>query len=230
MESKISFSRQCRQCCQGSTNSQIDRRSRENYETTSRNSPRIQIEEFFRRRCDDTTRVKQHRRRRSCVYIYTKIVASSLYFEVELNLTPKQMSMFIKGLKYIIPCQSQFSKKTMDERSQEQYQAFITVIKSCLRDNQMSESDERARQAFAELQQLNHDLHLRTMPYHLNIRAKREYGLVKSIRRLIHRQPNIVVRRTDKSKVFYLGKIEDFLVKANDYISKSEAYIELSDQ
>ena len=169
----------------------------------------------------------KQRRRRSYAFIYTKIIASSPFIEVELNLTPKQMSMFIKGLKYIAPCQSQFSKKTKEERMNEQYQALLNVIKKCLGDNSVSASDQRAQQAFSELQQLHHHLHMKKLPHRLGIRAKRECSLVKSIQRLINRQPHIVVRRTDKSKVFYIGRMEDFLKKAMDYMVKTEAYTEI---
>jgi len=37
-----------------------------------------------------------------------------------------------------------------------------------------------------------------------------------------------VVRRTDKNKVFYIGKAADFKRKAEDYMLKTEAYEEIT--
>ena len=45
---------------------------------------------------------------RSQIFIYRTITASLPFIEVDLNLTAQQMSMFINGLKYIIPCQKRF--------------------------------------------------------------------------------------------------------------------------
>ncbi|CAF1296249.1 unnamed protein product [Rotaria sordida] len=76
--------------------------------------------------------------------IYTTITASLPFIEVDLNLSPQQMSMFINDLKYVIPCQ------------------------------------------------------------------------------------NIVIRRTDKSKVFYIGKATDFARKSEEYMLKTKAYQEIT--
>ncbi|CAF4264973.1 unnamed protein product, partial [Rotaria sordida] len=71
--------------------------------------------------------MKQFRGRRSNVSIYTTITASLPFIEVDLNLTPQQMSMFINGLKYIIPCQNQFSGKSIEKLVSEQYQSISTT-------------------------------------------------------------------------------------------------------
>ncbi len=61
------------------------------------------------------------------------------------------MSMFIKGLKYIIPCQSQFLYQAIEQRVNEQYQSVLTIVQNSLRDNCMATSDQCAQQAFPEL-------------------------------------------------------------------------------
>ena len=88
------------------------------------------------------------RRRRSNTYIYTKITVSLPFIEVDLNLTPKQMSMFINGLQYIIPCQSRFSRKSINDIITAQYQKISTIVKSCLKDNHMLITDTRAKKHF----------------------------------------------------------------------------------
>ena len=91
------------------------------------------------------------RRRRSKIFIYTKITASLPFIEVDLNLTPQQMSMFINGLKYVITCQRQFSRRSMNEIMTEQYQKLSATVKDCLRDNSIVVTDQRAKQTSDEL-------------------------------------------------------------------------------
>ena len=79
---------------------------------------------------------KHFRRRRSNIFIYTKITASLPFIEVDLNLTPRQISMFINGLKYVIPCQTRFSRqKSIDDTIAELYETLSTTVKECLKDN-----------------------------------------------------------------------------------------------
>jgi arginyl-tRNA--protein-N-Asp/Glu arginylyltransferase len=137
------------------------------------------------------------------------------------------MSMFIKGLKYIIPCQSRLLHPSIDSLVKEHYQTLLNTVQNCLKDNRMSISDERAQQAFSELQNIVHELHVRKLHRKLGIRAQNEYALVRSMRRLIQNRPNIIVRRTDKSKVFYIGKTDDFLHKATEHMIKTNAYEEI---
>ncbi|CAF1050666.1 unnamed protein product [Rotaria magnacalcarata] len=94
---------------------------------------------------------RRRRRRRSNMSIYTKITASLPLIEVDLNLTSKQISMFIKGLKYVIPCQSRFSRKPIEQIVNEQYQNISTIVKNCLKDHCIPTTDTRVKQAFQEL-------------------------------------------------------------------------------
>jgi hypothetical protein len=173
--------------------------------------------------------MKKHlRRRRSSIFIYTKITASLLFIEVDLNLTSQQISIFINGLKYIIPCQSQFSHKSIDDILTEQYQTISKIVKDCLEDNRILTADQRARQAFQELEHIFHECKSQKLSKKLKNRAQREYKIVQHILRLIRQRPDIVIRRTDKSKVFYIGKAADFERKAEEYMLKTEAYEEIT--
>ena len=145
---------------------------------------------------------KQYDHHRSNVFVYKTITASSPFIEVDLKLSPQQMSMFIHGLKYVMPCQSRLSRQSIDDRVTEQYESISTTVQSCLRDHQMSTPDDR---------------------------AKHERNVVRGIRRLLRGRNDIVVRRTDKCKVFYIGKADDFTRKAEEYMSRTEAYEEISD-
>ncbi|CAF4347784.1 unnamed protein product, partial [Adineta steineri] len=173
--------------------------------------------------------MKKHFRfsRRSNVFIYTKISASLPFIEVDLNLTPQQMSMFINGLKYIFPCQSRFSRKPIDDIITEQYKNVSTIVKDCLQDNRISTTDQLAKQAFQALELIFHEYQSKNVPKKLKIRAQHEYKIVQYVQRLVRQRSDIVIRRTDKSKVFYIGKAADFERKAEEYMLKTEAYEEI---
>ncbi|CAM4957216.1 unnamed protein product [Rotaria socialis] len=55
-------------------------------------------------------------------------------------------------------------------------------------------------------------------------RKQKNYG--RLIKRLKHklRSTNIVIKKTDKSKVFHLGKLQDYHKKSEEYMEKTEAY------
>ena len=68
------------------------------------------------------------------------------------------------------------------------------------------------------------ELQSRRIPTRTRIRAQREYKLVKSIQCLLRQRSDIVIRRTDKNKIFYIGKAMDFQRKSEEYMQKTEAY------
>jgi hypothetical protein len=135
--------------------------------------------------------------------------------------------MFINGLKYVIPCQSRFGRKSIDEIISEQYQNLSTIVKDCLKDNRVLITDERAKQAFQVLEHIFHECKSKKLSKKLTTRVQREYKIVQYIKRLIRQRSDIVIRRTDKSKVFYIGKAADFERKAQEYMLKTEAYEEI---
>ena len=162
-----------------------------------------------------------HRRRRSNhPFIYKTITASSPFIEVDLKLTPAQMSMFINGFKYIIPCQSRFSRQSIEQIVTEQYQKISTPVKHCLKDHRIPMNDDRTKQAFSALERILHEFQSQRVSIRVGKRAQCEYKVVQSIQRLIR-------RRTDKNKVFYVGKAVDFERKAEEYMLKTEAYEEI---
>jgi hypothetical protein len=58
------------------------------------------------------------------------------------------------------------------------------------------------------------------------LRAQKDFVLVQSIRRKL-KKANLILRVTDKSKVFYIGRAVDFEQKAQAYRTKTKAYMEL---
>jgi hypothetical protein len=160
--------------------------------------------------------------------IYTEITASSPFIEADLNLSSAQMSMFIKGLKYVTPCQSRFFDKSIQDIVTQQFTTLSTIVKSCLSDNHMWTTNQLAKEAFPSLEQIVYQLQSKKLPRKLGIRAQREHAIVKSIQRLLRNRPDIIVRRTDKSKVFYVGNTIDFVRKASEYMLRTEAYQEIT--
>ena len=167
-----------------------------------------------------------HRSNRS---IYSTITASLPIIEVDLDLNPQQMTMLMKGFKYVLPCQYRFSRKSTDEIIAEQYRHLLATIKSCLNDYRIPTNDERSKRAFQALQQLVCESYSKSISKKLTIRAKQEKRIVRSIQQLLSQRPDIIIRRTDKSKVFYIGKAIDFERKAQDYMLKTSAYEEIRD-
>jgi hypothetical protein len=58
----------------------------------------------------------------------------------------------------------------------------------------------------------------------MNSKKKMNYG--RLVKRLKHklRSANVVIQKTDKSKVFHLGKVQDYQKKSKDYMIKTAAY------
>ncbi|CAF2729090.1 unnamed protein product [Rotaria sp. Silwood2] len=140
-----------------------------------------------------------HRRRRSNIFIYTKITASLPFIEIDLNLTPQQMSMFINGLKYIRPCQIQYARRSIDEILTEQYQNISTIVKQYLNDNII-----------------------------LQIRAELEQRIVRSIQDILRQRPYVVICRADKTKAVYCGDTTVMIAKALQYMARTKAYEEMT--
>ena len=173
--------------------------------------------------------MKQFRRRRSKIFIYTQITASLPFIEVDLNLRPQQLSLLINGLNYIRPCQSRSSRQSMEQILTEQYQTISRTVKDCLNDHRMAQADTRAQQAFSELKRILHDLPLKKVPKKLGIRAQREQKIARSIQRLLRERPDVMVCQVDKMKTLYVGRASDMASKAHDYMMKTNAYQEITD-
>ncbi|CAF3264886.1 unnamed protein product [Rotaria sp. Silwood2] len=92
----------------------------------------------------------------------------------------------------------------------------------------MSITDERAKQAFPELEQMIHDLYSKPLPVKLYRRARREYRKVKRLQKLLNRLPDIIIRRIDKGEGFYFGNKSIMEYKTVEYMNKTEAYQEVT--
>jgi hypothetical protein len=173
--------------------------------------------------------MKQFRRRRSKIFIYTQITASLPFIEVDLNVTPQHISMLINGLGYIQPGQSRSSRKPMEQILAEHYQSISSTVKDCLNDHRMAQADARAQQAFSELKDILSGLPLKKVPKKLVFRAEREQKLVRSFQRLLRQRPDVMGCQVDKTKMLYFGNAADMARKAHDYMTQTNAYEEIAD-
>lgn len=62
--------------------------------------------------------------------------------------------------------------------------------------------DERAKQAYQALEHVFHACQLEKLSKRLTVRAQHEYKIIQQIQRLVRKQSDIIIRRTNKSKVF----------------------------
>jgi len=137
--------------------------------------------------------------------------------------------MLINGLKYITPCQNRFSRLSIEEIVQKEYKRISTTINKCLDQNRMSITDQRAKQAFSELEHIIYDSYSKPLSRKLRRRARREYKRVKRLQQLLRNRPDIIICRIDKSPGFYIGNATAITVKAQEYMDQTAAYQEITD-
>lgn len=159
----------------------------------------------------------------------------SAIVEVATSFTNRHLLVLARGPKYVAKCQSQFASRSSSSKSksiskiiEREYQKMSHVIRNSLADNCVSASDERAKLFFASLKDLLTRLYSTKLSCSLFRRIRQEYILIKQMQRQLSCSSNrIVLRRTDKSKVFHLGNTVDYEEKAKNYMQRTGAYEEV---
>lgn len=105
-------------------------------------------------------------------------------------------------------------------------QSIIQCFKMGFNDYCISSSDRQAREFFSAIETFLRHFYTTPLPSKLQMRAQYESRLIRSIQKKLQKS-NIIIRQTDKSKVFHLGSAEDHHRKALEYMSKTNAYQEL---
>ncbi|CAF3270865.1 unnamed protein product [Rotaria sp. Silwood2] len=75
-----------------------------------------------------------------------------------------------------------------------------------------------------------YELQSKKLSRKLEIHARRERKVVRSIIKILRQRSNTTVRRTDKSKVFYAGNVTIFAEKTSKYMIETETYQEISNE
>ncbi|CAF1285889.1 unnamed protein product, partial [Rotaria sordida] len=180
--------------------------------------------------------IKRHRRSTATKTItashiddMNSLLPSSAIIEVATPFTNKQILFLARGSKYVPKCQSQFgSGGAIEDIIEREYLRMSPIIRDCLTANCVSASDERAKIFFISLKNLLTQLYTAKLPCQLFRRAQQEYLLTKTIKHQLYSTFNhIVLRRTDKSKVFHLGSKNDYQQKAIMNMRKTCAYEEV---
>jgi hypothetical protein len=153
-------------------------------------------------------------------------VPSSPIIEVASSLSSRQIAFLANGPKYIPACQSRFSHLPIDTIITQEHQKLMELFKIGLHENCMSATDQRAKEFFTASEHLLRLLHTKPLKPRLQARARYDYQMVKSIQHILKKQ-NIVIRRTDKSKVLHLASASSYHNKSLEYMQKTNAYKEI---
>ena len=73
------------------------------------------------------------------------------FIEADLQLSSPQMTILMKGLIYITPCQSRFVKKSIDTIVTEQVNTVCGPVKGCLADHGWLPREPKDKEAFPSL-------------------------------------------------------------------------------
>ena len=183
---------------------------------------------FFYRRSDDR-RVQWHRRSYRRLDMYWDILPTSSIIEVFSKLTCEQLALLARGPKYVPPCQSRFYTKEKREKIiQQEHQTMVEKIQEFFREHRYCISEKRIKEFSMDLKALLRRLYTAKLSQKLYVRAKREYKLCMRIRRYLHQCQRVILRRTDKSKVFHLGHARDYRAKILQYMQETSAYEEIT--
>ncbi|CAF4617104.1 unnamed protein product, partial [Rotaria sp. Silwood2] len=124
-----------------------------------------------------------------------------------------------------------FRKKVSPGQAVEQFIAELNIVLKNLHDTPISNTHRQHKQQhkiilFYNLLTTIQSSQSQVMNSSVidNNKKKKNYGrLVKRLKHRI-RSASIVLQKTDKSKVFHLGKLQDYQKKSKEYMAKTEAY------
>ena len=143
--------------------------------------------------------------------------------EVASSLSSRQLAFLANGPKYVPACQSRFSRLPMETMINRELLKIVECFKSGFGDNCVSITNQRAITFFASVEQLLRDLQAKPLSSRTLARAQSDHRMIQSIGRVLHKR-EIVLRRTDKSKVFHLASAASYRQKSFDYMLKTQAY------
>ena len=90
----------------------------------------------------------------------------------------------------------------------------------------MSIKDPKSIEFLASLKNLLRELLTKPLSRRLHARARYDYQMVKSIR-CVRNKGDIVIQRTDKSKVIHLASAQSYHEKSLEHMQKTNAYKEI---
>jgi len=142
---------------------------------------------------------------------------------VASGFSPQQKRFLAHGPQYIPVCQSRFSRLPVDTIIEREYQQLVEAFTSGLNNNCMSATDSKSTEFFNALKKLLREHYTKPLSPRLFARAQYEHRMITSIRH-IRKKKNLVIQRTDKSKVFHVGTATSYHQKSFEYMAKTNAY------
>ena len=109
-----------------------------------------------------------------------------------------------------------------------EYRQVVGPIRTGLSENCVSATDQRAKDFFTAVETVLREVYQKSLPRRLQRQTQRDHRMVTSIQRVLKKR-NIILRKTDKSKVSHLASAKIYHQKALDYMSKTNAYREIPD-
>ncbi|CAF1495676.1 unnamed protein product [Adineta steineri] len=183
---------------------------------------------FFRRSSDGYRRKPSgwNNHRSDTLKKFSHIRLSSPIIEVAPYPSLNYIQYLANGPPFIPVCQSHFSNSSVDIRITKQYDTLVNSFKNSFHDNCVSASDQRANDFFASIKDLLLISHTTPLPPKLLARAQYEQQMIKTIR-YTRNKHNIIIQRSDKSKVFHLASANSYHDKSLMYMEKTQAYQEI---
>ena len=150
--------------------------------------------------------------------------SSSLIIDATHQFTEKQLQLLNRGPTYVPPCQTSIlsSCHSMDDIVERKYAPLKHQLSNLFSKHHINialsmEIEQKISDQFTNLFSL-------PIASNLQQRALYEKYLIQSIRHSLKKN-NLILRRTaDNKNTFYLGNLQEFETKANDYLLKSDAY------
>ena len=133
------------------------------------------MEDVFFRVRSDGYRLSWSHHRSSFVNQLNIVLPSSPIIEVANRFTAAEFNLLTRGPKYIVPCQSRFSRKPMEDIIQVEYNRIVECFTVGLNNHCLSAKDDRAQRFFAEIEQIVRRLYLAPLSSRLYRRAKQEH-------------------------------------------------------
>ncbi|CAF1403704.1 unnamed protein product [Adineta steineri] len=180
---------------------------------------------FFRQSSDGYGRKPSgwNNHRSNTLKKFSHIRSSSPIIEVALYPSLNYIEYLANGPPFIPICQSHYSNLSIDTRLTKQYDAFVNCFKNSFHDNRISGSDQRANDFVASIEDLLLICHTTPLSPKLLARAQYERQMITTIER-IRNKHNIIIQRSDKSKVFHLASANSYHDKSFTHMKKTQAY------
>ena len=141
------------------------------------------------------------------------------------SLSIEQIKFLNRGLTYVPPCQIHILSKSSLTLAQIVTKQMAPLRRQLTRLFTKHSIDLSRRMNFEKvIQQSFNDSFLRSTPSVLEERALYENQLIQTIRYHLKNEKRLLRRTADDMNTYYLGRLDDFHQKSNDFVDNSKCY------